>query len=158
MVMTRRKWLRSIDYARIKEAIRKAERRTSGEIRVSVSTIFWGKVEKAAERAFVRLGMTRTKQRNGVLLFVVPSRHTLVVLGDRGIHEKVGPEFWQQVVGILTERFRVGDFTGGLVRGIEEVSEQLAIHFPYDAAADVNELSNEIDFGANPRQAMEKRL
>jgi uncharacterized membrane protein len=157
MVMTRGKWLRSIDCARIKEAIQQAERQTSGEICVSISSLFWGKVNKAAEKAFVRLGMTRTKRRNGVLLFVVPARRKLVILGDRGIHEKVGAEFWQQVVDRVTAHFRAGDYTDGLLLGIEEISQQLARHFPFDEA-DVNELSDVIDFGVNPSQAVEKRL
>jgi uncharacterized membrane protein len=147
MVMTHRKLLRSIDSARIKEAIQKAERRTSGEICVSVSRFFWGNVEKAAEKAFVRLGMTRTKQSNGVLFFVVPSRRKFVVLGDRGIHEKVGREFWSRVAERVSEKFRTEDFTGGLVSGIEEVGEQLATHFPYDAKTDTNELPDEVDLG-----------
>lgn len=146
MVMTRRKLMRQIDSAKIKEAIRKAEQRTSGEICVSVASLFWGSVEKAAEKAFARLGMTETKQRNGVLLFVVPSRRKLIVLGDQGIHEKVGQEFWQRMVDIITERFQEGEFTSGLVKGIEEVGKQLAIHFPYDAATDVNELTKDIEF------------
>jgi len=144
MVMTRHKLWQLIDRARIQQAVRQAERRTSGEICVSVSSLFWGNVEKAAKKAFVRLGLTRTKQRNGVLLFVVPSRHKLVILGDHGIHEKVGQEFWQRVVERVIERFRAGDFTGGLVKGIEEIGERLAVHFPYDS--DVNELSNKVDF------------
>ena len=146
MVMTHRKLLQLIDSARIKEAIQKAERQTSGEIRVSVSRLFWGNVEKAAEKAFVRLGMTRTRERNGVFFFVVPSRRKFVVLGDQGIHAKVGQEFWRQVADRVSERFREGDFTGGLVKGIEEVGEQLAAHFPYDSASDVDELTNEVDF------------
>jgi uncharacterized membrane protein len=146
MVMTRRKLLRLIDSDRIKAAIQKAERRTSGEICVSVSRLFWGNVEKAADKAFGRLGMTRTKDRNGVLFFVVPSRRKFVVLGDQGIHAKVGQTFWRQVADRVSERFREGDFTGGLVKGIEEVGEQLAAHFPYDAASDVDELTNDVDF------------
>jgi len=146
MVMTRRKLLRLIDSDRIKEAIQKAERRTSGEICVSVSRLFWGNEEKAADKAFGRLGMTRTKDRNGVLFFVVPSRRKFVVLGDQGIHAKVGQTFWRQVADRVSERFREGDFTGGLVKGIEEVGEQLAAHFPYDAASDSDELTNEVDF------------
>ena len=146
MVMTHRKLLQLIDRARIKEAIQNAERQTSGEICVSVSRLFWGNVQKAAEKAFSRLGMTGTKERNGVLFFVVPSRRKFVVLGDRGIHEKVGPEFWLQVVQRVSERFREGDFTGGLVKGIEEVGHQLCAHFPYDAASDVDELKDEVDF------------
>lgn len=145
--MTRRKLLRIIDRAKVKEAIQRAEHRTSGEICVSVASLFWGSVEKAADKAFLRMGMANTKQRNGVLFFVVPARRKFVVLGDRGIHEKVGQEFWDRVAAAVSERFREGDFTGGLVRGIEEVGEQLATHFPYDAATDRDELPDEIDFG-----------
>jgi len=91
--MTCSKLLRTIDNDRIKEAIRKAEKQTSGEIRVSVSPLFWGDVRKAAEHAFVRMRMTATREHNAVLFFVVPARHKFVVLGDSGIHAKVGQEF-----------------------------------------------------------------
>lgn len=154
--MTRRKWMRKLDCGRIVEAIKNAEQHTSGEICVSIASLFWGNAEKAAERAFARLGMTRTKQRNGVLLFVVPTRREVIVLGDRGIHARVSPEFWQHIIEVVTERFRVGDFTGGLVLGIEEIGAQLNIHFPYNEATGVNELPNEIDFGA--RQPTEKTI
>jgi uncharacterized membrane protein len=147
MVMTRKKLVQIIDRDKIKEAIQKAEHRTSGEIRVSVAPFFWGNVHKAAEKAFARLGMMRTKDRNGVLLFVVPARRKFVVLGDTGIHECVGQDFWHRIVAVVTEKFRGGDFTGGLIRGIEEVGEQLSTHFPYDAATDVDELPDDVDFG-----------
>src|SRR5207302_895867 len=123
MVMTRKKLIRTIDCEKIKEAIQKAEHRTSGEIRVSVAPYFWGSVENAADKAFARMGMTGTKERNGVLFFVVPGRRKFVVLGDRGIHERVGQEFWHQVAAAVSEKFREGDFTGGLVHGIETVGE-----------------------------------
>jgi uncharacterized membrane protein YgcG len=147
MVMTRKKLLQIIDREKVKLAIESAERRTSGEICVSVSTLFWGSIEKAADKAFVRLGMSRTKMRNGVLFFVVPSRRKFVVLGDQGIHERVGQEFWNNVVAAISGKFREGDFTGGLVRGIETVGEQLATHFPYDPTTDKNELPDDVDFG-----------
>jgi uncharacterized membrane protein len=146
MVITRGKLLRIIDNDRIREAIRKAEKRTSGEIRVSVSALFWGDVQKAAERAFVRMGMTATKDRNAVLFFVVPSRRKLVVLGDRGIHAKVGQDFWHRTVRIVSEKFREGEFTDGLVEGILAAGEQLATHFPFDAAGDSNELPDDVDY------------
>lgn len=147
MVMTRKKLLQIIDREKIKKAIQAAEHRTSGEICVSVAPFFWGSIDKAADRAFIRMGVARTKHRNGVLFFVVPSRRKFVVLGDAGIHDRVGQEFWHRVVAVVAERFRVGDFTGGLVRGIQEVGEQLASHFPYDAATDENELPDDVDFG-----------
>jgi uncharacterized membrane protein len=146
MVITRKQLMQAIDHDQVKKAIKSAERRTSGEIRVSIAPLFWGSIEKAADKAFVRMGMTATKERNGVLFFVVPARRKFVVLGDRGIHQKVGQQFWERIAGVLSERFRDGDFTGGLVRGIEEVGEQLAAHFPYKLE-DGNELPDTIDFG-----------
>jgi uncharacterized membrane protein len=147
MVMTRGKLMQIIDRERIKQAIQAAEHRTSGEICVSVAPFFWGDIHKAADKAFARMGVAKTKHRNGVLFFVVPSRRKFVVLGDTGIHEHVGQEFWHRVVAVVSERFREGDFTGGLVRGIEEVGERLAAHFPYDAATDEDELPDDVDFG-----------
>ena len=85
MVMSRRKLMRIIDSAKVKDAIEAAERRTSGEIAVSVSPVFWGDVRTAAQKAFERMGMTRTRERNGVLIFVVPARRRFVVLGDSGM-------------------------------------------------------------------------
>src|SRR5262249_35901542 len=147
MVITRKKLLRIIDREKIKRAIQAAEHQASGEICVSVAPLFWGSIERAADKAFVRLGMTRTKERNGVLFFVVPARRKFVVLGDQGIHERVGQEFWDLVGAGLSEKFRDGDFTGGLVSGIEKVGQQLAVHFPFDPATDKNELSDDVDFG-----------
>ena len=144
--MTRHQLLKSIDGDRIKAAIEQAEQQTSGEIVVSVAPFFWGNVEKAARRAFSRLGVTRTQARNGVLFFIVPSRRLFVVLGDQGIHEKVGQQFWDDVAAHLSEEFHEGHFTEGLVRGIAEVGNQLAAHFPYDRASDINELSDNVDF------------
>jgi uncharacterized membrane protein len=146
MVMTRKKLLQVIDQKKVKAAIEKAENQTSGEICVSVASLFWGSIEKAAGKAFVRMGMMHTKQRNGVLFFVVPSRRKFAVLGDQGIHEKVGQEFWDRIAAVLSEKFREGDFTGGLVQGIEEVGNQLSVHFPY-LKGDKDELSDEVDFG-----------
>jgi uncharacterized membrane protein len=146
MVMTRKQLFRIVDREKVKEAIQKAELRTSGEICVSVASFFWGSVEKAANKAFARLGVARTKERNGVLFFIVPSRRKFVVLGDRGIHEHVGQEFWNRISEVVSVKFRTGDFTGGLIKGIEEIGEQLAAHFPYDPAMDKDELSDDVDF------------
>jgi len=146
MVMTRRQLLRSIDSARVTRAITRAELQTSGEIAVSVAPFFWGSVEKAAQKAFVRLGITQTKEHNGVLIFVVPSRKKFMVLGDSGIHAKVGQDFWEAIARELSEHFRNGDFTGGLVGAVDVIGEKLGSHFPYDAATDVNHLADSVDF------------
>jgi len=119
-----------VDKVKVKRAIQKAESRTSGQICVSLSPPFWGDVRKVAESVFERLGLASTEDRNAVLFFVVPARHKFVVLGDRGLHEKVGQEFWYSIARTVAERFRQGDFTDGIVAGIEVVGEGLARHFP----------------------------
>ena len=148
-VHSRRKLLKTIDVDKVKAAVAAAERATSGEVRVSVSRFFWGGVRRAAERAFDRLGVSRTRDRNGVLFFIVPARKKFVVLGDAGIHAKVGQEFWDSLAGLMSARFKKGEFTEGLVEAIEEAGRRLAAHFPYDAAVDVNELADDVDFGGN---------
>jgi uncharacterized membrane protein len=135
-----------IDEEAVKAAIAAAEHHTTGEIRVSVSTFFWGDVRKAAEKAFERLGMTATVRRNGVLFFLVPSRRKFVVLGDEGIHQVVGQGFWDDVSAAVSDRFRKGDFTGGLIHGITEAGRVLALHFPREDA-NPNELADDVDFG-----------
>ena len=139
--------MKTIDAERVKKAIVDAEHETSGEIRVSVAPFFWGPVRRVAQRAFVRLKMDRTKDRNGILFFIVPSRRRFVVLGDEGIHACVGQEFWDSLASLLAGHFRKGEFTEGLVRAIGEGGAKLAAHFPYDPAGDVNELPDDIDFG-----------
>ena len=143
--MTQRRLRRLIDSERIRQAIETAELQTSGEIRVSVAPWFWGSVEGAASRAFTRLGMTETAERNGVLFFLVPSRQSFVIRGDTGIHARVGQVFWDELARAMSAYFRRGEFTQGLIFGIGSAAEQLAHHFPYDAKRDVNELPDEVD-------------
>jgi uncharacterized membrane protein len=144
--MHRRKFIRTIDPARIRQAIQAGEKRTSGEIRVSIAPFFWGRVRPVAEKTFQRLGMTNTKQRNGILFFLVPSRRRFVVLGDEGIHAKVGRDFWEHLAAMMSAEFRKGRFQEGLIKGIEEAGEHLAAHFPYDPLTDKNELPDDVDF------------
>lgn len=142
-----RSFQHALDEARIKQAIADGERRTSGEIRVSVAPLFWGSVDRAAERAFHRLGMTNTNDRNGILFFVVPSRRAFVVRGDSGIHARVGQAFWESIVVAMAPLFRAGQFTEALCTGIRAAAEALAEHFPYDRDRDANELPDSVDFG-----------
>jgi uncharacterized membrane protein len=145
-IMHRRRLLRQLNIERVLKAIEEAERETSGEIRVSIARFFWGRVRPAAERTFRRLRMTRTKDRNGILFFIVPSRHRFIVLGDEGIHAQVGQDFWEGIAAAMSEDFKKGDFTDGLIRGIRKAAAGLAVHFPYNTTADVNELPDDIDF------------
>ena len=103
-----------------------------------------------AERAFQRLGMHATRRRNGVLILVAPSRRTLSILGDEGIHAHVGDSFWASVSDAASARLRAGDFTAGLVEAVEAVGAALARHFPPEPTGDVDELPDTVDLGRRP--------
>jgi uncharacterized membrane protein len=142
--MKQKEFLAQLDQQRVVEAIRNAERQTSGEIRVHVQPKGGGDIRRFAEKTFERLGMTRTKLRNGVLLFIATEERRFVILGDRGIHEKVPAGFWDEIAAKLTIRFKNGEFTDGIVDAITAAGEHLKAFFPH-AAGDVDELPDEID-------------
>jgi uncharacterized membrane protein len=143
--ITKGKIRKLIDVDRVERAIAAAEQKTSGEIRISIAPWFWGSVDRAADAAFVRLGMTQTAERNGVLFFLVPSRHTFVVRGDSAIHQHVGQAFWDQLATTMSAYFRRREFTEGLLWAIGAAADRLASHFPGRHESDVDELPNDID-------------
>ena len=133
-----------LDHARLVAAIAAAERLTSGEIRIVVSR---GKIPDPvaeAQRQFERLGMARTQLRNGVLLLFAPHSRTFAVIGDTAIHAKCGDAFWRELAAAMTGHFKRGDFTAGLVHGIERAGALLAAHFPR-GADDRNELPDNVE-------------
>jgi uncharacterized membrane protein len=132
-----------IDHDRVIAAIQAAERRTSGEIRVVVSPEKTEEPVALAQREFERLGMTKTAARNGVLILIAPATRQFAVVGDAGVHEKCGDTFWSEVAAAMAAEFQRGDFTAGLVLGIERCGTLLAEHFPR-TGDDKNELPDEI--------------
>jgi uncharacterized membrane protein len=129
--MRTREFLSKVDHDRIVQAIREAERNTSGEIRVFVQR---GKLKSdplaAAQRKFHRLSMHKTRERNAVLIFVAPRAHKFAVVGDKAIHQKCGDEFWQRIVERMRTHFQKEKFSDALVEAINEVGKVLASDFP----------------------------
>ena len=119
-----------IERERVQAAIVAAEQRTSGEIRVLVLRASVDAPVAEARRQFDRLGMSATAERNGVLILLAPRSHAYAVIGDLGIHERCGDAFWQELAAAMGEAFKRGDFTAGLVLGVERAGELLAAHFP----------------------------
>lgn len=143
--MKQKEFIATLDQPRITEAIGAAERETSGEIRVHIQPkAIGGDARYVAERTFERLGMTKTALRNGVLLFIASEENNFVILGDKGIDEKVPPSFWDEIAKNLTLRFKNGEFTEGIVETITAAGQQLKTYFPR-AEDDLNELSDDID-------------
>lgn len=137
-----------IDEPRVVEAIRLAELRSRGEVRIHVTGKTVGDVMKDATAAFERLGMTRTVERNGILIFVAPASHTFAVLGDSGITSKVGTTPLDEMAAAMSGAFREGRFTDGLVAVVEKAGELLAAHYPrVEGSGDSDELSNTISRG-----------
>ena len=98
----------------IQRAIQAAERNTSGEIRVHLEYKTRGPVYGHAQKVFQRIGMTKTQERNGVLIYLATHDKKFAVLGDVGINEKVPEGFWNDVVGIMQEHFKQNRFADGI--------------------------------------------
>lgn len=142
-----RDWFSAEQNQQIVDAIRAAEKRTSGEIRLFVESrcSYVNALDRAAE-IFFGLQMDKTEDRNGVLLYIAMKDRQLAVFGDKGIHEKVGTEFWNSEVKQMLSSFRKENYTEAIVKIIEQIGDALVTHFPYEKE-DKNELPDDIVFG-----------
>ena len=129
-IMHQRKFTKQLHHDNLVAAIRDAEHKTSGEIRVLISHKSVDDPVAAAQKEFVRLGMTKSPRRNGVLIFVAPRAHKFAVIGDEAVHTKCGDEFWQKLAEAMTGYFRKSEFTEGIIHGVRKAGELLAEHFP----------------------------
>ena len=141
------------DRKRILDKIGAIEQASSGEVRVHVTDRRVRDPLAAAERTFAALGMTRTRLRNGVLVFLsLPSRRFAIV-GDEGFDQAAGPEFWEPLRDALADRFAAGHYADGLLEVLERVQAVLSQHFPHEQG-DLNELPDEISFPAPRRRGL----
>jgi uncharacterized membrane protein len=126
-------------------AIKNAELDTSGEIRVHLENTCNGDPIQRATTIFEKLNMHKTEQRNGILFYLAVQSRDFAVVGDEGIHAKVGPEFWGVVKDKAIGRFKQEQFAEGLEDAILECGHQLKKYFPIKKN-DTNELNDEISF------------
>lgn len=132
----------------IVDAIRDAELRTSGEIRVFIENRcrYVDAMDRALE-IFANLKMQNTADRNAVLLYIAIKDHQLAVFGDTGINEKVGNEYWVKAVKDILAKFNREKYAEGIANCVTQIGESLHQYFPYDSTLDKNELPDEIIFG-----------
>jgi uncharacterized membrane protein len=130
----------------IVEAIKQAEKNTSGEIRVHIEKKCKEDVLDHAAFMFDELDMQKTELRNGVLIYLAVEDRKLAILGDAGINMKVPKGFWDETKDVMVNHFKNGDYALGLSEGIIKAGEQLKEHYPYEKD-DANELSDDISFG-----------
>lgn len=125
------------------EAIRLAEKKTSGEIRVHLERSSKGDIWKRAMEVFHLLKMDNTKESNGVLIYVAIEDRNFIIYGDKGINDVVPPNFWETTKDAIVAQFKKGNFKQGLIDGILRAGKELQAHFPWEEG-DVNELDNKI--------------
>lgn len=130
----------------IVEAIRMAEKETSGEIRVHIEKTTSKVPFDRALEVFHLLKMDETLLKNGVLIYLAVEDHKFVICGDKGINDVVSDNFWDSTKETMATQFKTGNFKQGLIDGITKAGEQLKKYFPYEEG-DTNELSNEISKG-----------
>ncbi len=132
----------------IVDAIRNAERRTSGEVRVFVESHcrYMDPLDRAAE-VFFKLEMDQTDDRNAVLLYIAMKDRQLAVFGDEGIHNKVGTEYWNKEIELLINNFNASHYGDGISQCVTDIGEALHQFFPFDNDTDKNELPDDIIFG-----------
>lgn len=134
------------DQKQILAAIAEAENRTSGEIRLRVENHCSGDPLQRAIKVFELLRMHRTKDRNGILLYVSFDDRKIAIYGDEGIHRRVPENYWQSTLDQMRIDFAKGQYASGLVRAIKDVGTKLKQFFPYQTD-DVNELKDDISHG-----------
>jgi uncharacterized membrane protein len=139
-----RAFFEGLDRPAIVEAIKRAEARSHGEIRVHLHHGSVADARAAAERTFLRLGMEKTARGSACLIFLAPDSRAFAVVGGSGIHEKVGDAFWLEARDAARACFAEERFTEGIVAAVEKLGDALARFFPKDGVPGVNELPDDV--------------
>lgn len=144
----KREFFSAEDKAQIVEAIRLAEKETSGEIRVYVESknAYVDAIDRAAE-VFFKLKMQETDHRNAVLLYLAMDHHELALFADEGIYQKAGTAYWDDAVKNMVAGFTKDNISNSVEECIRQIGETLKEKFPYIPTEDKNELPDEIVFG-----------
>lgn len=128
-------------------AIKKAEQKTSGEIKVHIEAHCPKEVMEQAKDIFHQLHMHELPNKNGVLIYIAVLDHKICILGDKNIDEVVGTGFWNETVYNITQHFKQAHFDEGIAEAVLEIGRKLRDYFPYDATTDTNDLNDDISYG-----------
>jgi len=136
------------DLAMVASAIGEAEKKTAGEIRVSVrQKRRWQErklsIEELTRREFQMLGMMKTRDRTGILILLVLEDKKFFILADEGIHARVDENTWVNIADDMSTLFIQKEFRKGIVLGVQAVGEVLAKFFPRKPD-DTNEIPNDV--------------
>jgi uncharacterized membrane protein len=143
-------YLNDDELLRISNKIKEMEALTSGEIRVSIKEKKHFRQRKRtthelAQQEFFRLKMNDTRDKTGILIYLILKERKFHILADEGINVKVPENTWDIISNQMQEKFRKGYFCEGILNGVESVAKILSEHFPIKTD-DKNELSNKVEF------------
>ena len=144
----KKEFFSAADKEQIVEAIRMAEKETSGEIRIYIESknAYVDAIDRAAE-VFFKLKMQATDHRNAVLLYIAMKDQQLALYADEGIYQKAGAEYWNEAVKNMLAQFTKDNISNGIEQCIAQIGRTLKEKFPYIPTDDKNELPDEIVFG-----------
>jgi uncharacterized membrane protein len=132
--------------SQVVQAIKLAEKQTSGEIKVHIESQAGIELMARVAEVFTHLELHKTEQRNGVLIYWAMVDRKFAVVGDKGINAVVPADFWKTTRDAIQSNFVMNQFVAGLTEGIAIAGEALKKYFPYQSD-DENEISDDISFG-----------
>jgi uncharacterized membrane protein len=141
MAHTPPRWLRDVlthdDLEAIARSVAEAEARTSGEIRVHleprVPRKHFGRSLTPLARArevFASLGMHKTDEHHGVLIYIALRDRKLAIFGDEGIHTRVADDYWERLRDGMIEHLKREAPRDAIVHAVRDLGTTLARHFP----------------------------
>ena len=136
------------DFLMISEKIKEMEKITSGEIRVALkeSVPYFKRkkdIKELAREEFHNLKMDETRDKTGILIFILLASRRFFIAADSGINSKVKQETWDKIRDEMESQFKLGHFVEGIVSAIDGVGNVLSDYFPIKSD-DTNELSNKV--------------
>ena len=133
-------FLKEEERERIKKAIELAEEKTSGELRVYIEAQCKGDALKSAQKIFHQLAMHKTELRSGVLIYVAHQSKQLAIVGDKGIHEHVKNEFWEEVKNMMLSFFKKNQYTEGIEKAITPKTKGVCLVHMCGGMADMDSI------------------
>ena len=128
---TKESIISEFDEQQIVEAIRNAEKNTSGEIRVHIEKSNEKPPIERAQDVFYMLNMHQTTLQNGILIYIASESRKVAIIGDKGIHAFVGDDFWNTEKNILIQYFKQEKYADGIAVVVEHIGAKLKAFFPF---------------------------
>jgi len=126
-------FLSVLEHDRVHQAIRSAEKGTSGDIVLYISRRHVEDPLAAAKDEFRKLRLETATDKNSLLIFLAPKSQKFAVVGGTALHAKVGQSWWHELIALLTRHFKESRYTDGLVAAIEQAGHALKTYFPASA-------------------------